>query len=117
MCILLLIRVFSLLWCVLSSTPGKKILALAVTEPQAGSDVADLKTTAERDGDYYVINGLKKFISGGMKADWFTVAVRTGGKGMGGVSLILVDAKSEGIRRTRMKTQGWWISTTTVRNN
>lgn len=93
---------------------GKKILALAVTEPQAGSDVADLKTTAERDGDYYVINGLKKFISGGMKADWFTVAVRTGGKGMGGVSLILVDAKSEGIRRTRMKTQGWWISTTTL---
>lgn len=48
-----------------------------------------------------------------MKADWLTVAVRTGGEGMGGVSLLLVDANSEGIRRTRMKMQGWWISTTT----
>lgn len=95
---------------------GKKILALAVTEPQAGSDVADLKTTAEKtpDGKFYIVNGLKKFISGGMKAGWFTVAVRTGGAGMGGVSLLLVDANSEGIRKTRMKTQGWWISTTTL---
>jgi len=93
---------------------GKKIMALAVTEPTAGSDVANLSTTAERDGDFYVVNGLKKFISGGMKADWFTVAVRTGGPGMRGVSLLLVDANSPGIRRTRMKTQGWWISTTTL---
>ena len=93
---------------------GKKIMALAVTEPTAGSDVAGLSTTAVRDGDFYVVNGIKKFISGGMKADWFTVAVRTGGPGMGGVSLLLVDAHSEGIRRTRMKMQGWWISTTTV---
>lgn len=53
---------------------GKKIMALAVTEPQAGSDVANLTTTAEKDGDFYVVNGLKKFISGGMKADWFTVS-------------------------------------------
>lgn len=93
---------------------GKKIMALAVTEPQAGSDVANLTTTAERDGDFFIVNGIKKFISGGMKADWFTVAVRTGGPGMGGVSLLLVDAHSEGIRRTRMKMQGWWISTTTL---
>lgn len=44
---------------------GKKIMALAVTEPQAGSDVANLTTTAERDGDFFIVNGLKKFISGG----------------------------------------------------
>jgi acyl-CoA dehydrogenase len=93
---------------------GKKIMALAVTEPQAGSDVANLLTTAVRDGDHYIVNGLKKFISGGMKASWFTVAVRTGGPGMGGVSLLLVDANSEGVKRTRMKMQGWWISTTTL---
>lgn len=97
---------------------GKKIMALAVTEPYAGSDVANLLTTAEKitenGEEFYVINGLKKFISGGMKADWFTVAVRTGGKGMGGVSLLLVDAKTAGIKRTRIKTSGWWISTTTL---
>lgn len=95
---------------------GKKIMSLAVTEPQAGSDVANLLTTAEKtpDGKYYIVNGVKKFISGGMKASWFTVAVRTGGPGMRGVSLLLVDANSEGIRRTRMKMQGWWTSTTTL---
>ena len=61
---------------------GKKIMALAVTEPQAGSDVANLTTTADVDGDFYVVNGLKKFISGGMKADWFTVRgeKRSGGE-------------------------------------
>src|SRR4051812_40335954 len=89
-------------------------MALAVTEPQAGSDVANLTTTARREGDFYVLDGVKKFISAGMKADWYVVACRTGGEGMGGVSLLLVDANSEGIKKNRMKMQGWWISTTTL---
>ena len=91
---------------------GKKIMCLAVTEPYAGSDVAGLQTTAVRDGDYYIVNGAKKFITGGMKADYFTTAVRTGGEGMGGVSLILIEKDMPGITLRRMKTQGWWISNT-----
>uniref|UniRef100_A0A7S4M790 Cytochrome b5 heme-binding domain-containing protein n=1 Tax=Vannella robusta TaxID=1487602 RepID=A0A7S4M790_9EUKA len=91
---------------------GKKIMCLAVTEPYAGSDVASLQTTAVRDGDFYIVNGAKKFITGGMKADYFTTAVRTGGEGMGGISLLLIEKGSPGLSVRRMKTQGWWISNT-----
>lgn len=77
-----------------------------------GYSVANLLTTAEKITEngqqYYIVNGLKKFISGGMKAHWLTVAVRTGGAGMGGVSLLLVDTSTPGITRTRMKTQGMY---------
>ena len=62
---------------------GEKISALAITEPSGGSDVANLKTTAQREGDHYVVNGSKMFITSGMRADYFTVAVRTGGPGVG----------------------------------
>ena len=65
---------------------GDKISALAITEPGGGSDVANLKTTARREGDHYVVNGSKMFITSGVRADYFTVAVRTGGAGAGGVS-------------------------------
>jgi acyl-CoA dehydrogenase len=64
---------------------GDKISALAITEPSGGSDVANLKTTARREGDHYVVNGSKMFITSGMRADYYTVAVRTGGPGAGGV--------------------------------
>ncbi|MBY0408748.1 MAG: acyl-CoA dehydrogenase family protein [Burkholderiaceae bacterium] len=57
---------------------GEKIVALAITEPGGGSDVAQLATTARRDGDDYVVDGEKVFITSGMRADWITVAVRTG---------------------------------------
>ena len=60
---------------------GKKISALAITEPSGGSDVANLRTTARRDGDHYVVNGEKTFITSGMRADYITTAVRTGGAG------------------------------------
>ena len=70
---------------------GEKISALAITEPSGGSDVANLSTTAQRDGDHFVINGSKTFITSGMRADFITLAVRTGGPGAGGVSLILVE--------------------------
>ena len=92
---------------------GKKIMSLAVTEPGAGSDVASLTTTARKEGDFYVINGEKKFITSGMRAQYFTVAVRTGGSGMGGVSLLLVERDMPGVTIRRQKTQGWWTSSTT----
>ncbi len=60
---------------------GEKISALAITEPSGGSDVANLKTTARREGDHYVVNGSKMFITSGMRADYYTVAVRTGARG------------------------------------
>ena len=63
---------------------GKKISALAITEPSGGSDVANLRTSARRDGDFYVVNGEKTFITSGMRADYITTAVRTGGPGRGG---------------------------------
>jgi len=91
---------------------GKKIMSLAVTEPYAGSDVASLRTTARREGDFFIVNGEKKFITSGTKATYFTVAVRTGGKGMKGVSLLLMEAGMPGFTIRRQKTQGWWISGT-----
>ena len=92
---------------------GKKRIALAITEPSGGSDVANLQTTANREGDYYIVNGSKTFISGGMGADWFTTGVRTGGKGGAGVSLIVIPADLEGVSRTPLdKKQGWWCSDT-----
>jgi acyl-CoA dehydrogenase len=91
---------------------GEKISALAITEPSGGSDVANLRTTARRDGDNYVINGSKTFISSGMRADFITLAVRTGGPGASGVSLILVEGNPEGLQRTPLKKMGWWCSDT-----
>jgi len=91
---------------------GEKIIALAITEPSGGSDVAQLKTRAEKRGNHYVLNGSKMFITSGMRADWFTVAVRTGGAGMGGISLMLVEADRPGVSRTRLDKMGWRCSDT-----
>lgn len=91
---------------------GEKISALAITEPTGGSDVANLKTTARREGDEYVVNGSKMFITSGMRADYYTVAVRTGGEGAGGVSLLLIERDRPGFTRTPLKKQGWWASDT-----
>jgi acyl-CoA dehydrogenase len=91
---------------------GEKISALAITEPSGGSDVANLKTTARRDGDHYVVNGSKMFITSGMRADFYTVAVRTGGEGAGGVSLLLIERDTPGFTRTPLKKMGWWASDT-----
>ena len=76
---------------------GKKISALAITEPSGGSDVANLRTKARRDGDHYVVSGEKTFITSGMRADYLTVAVRTGGEGAGGVSLLLIEGDTPGL--------------------
>ncbi|MCW9035438.1 MAG: acyl-CoA dehydrogenase family protein [Rhodospirillales bacterium] len=91
---------------------GEKIHALAITEPFGGSDVANLKTRAVLDGDDYVVNGSKIFITSGMRADYYTVAVRTGGEGAGGVSLLLIERDRLGFTRTSLKKQGWWASDT-----
>jgi acyl-CoA dehydrogenase len=91
---------------------GKKISALAITEPSGGSDVANLRTSARRDGDDYVVNGEKTFITSGMRADYITTAVRTGGPGPGGVSLLLIPGDTPGLTRTPLKKMGWWASDT-----
>jgi acyl-CoA dehydrogenase len=92
---------------------GDKIAALAVTEPGGGSDVANLRTRAVRDGDHYVVNGSKTFITSGVRADYYTVAVRTGDPGFGGISLLLVEKDTPGFTVGRkFKKMGWWASDT-----
>ncbi|MCG2842804.1 acyl-CoA dehydrogenase family protein [Sandaracinobacter sp. RS1-74] len=91
---------------------GEKIISLCITEPGAGSDVAQLKTRAERKGAHYRVNGSKMFITSAMRADYLTVAVRTGGPGMGGISLLLVEADRPGVSRTRLEKMGWHCSDT-----
>ena len=94
---------------------GEKIAALAITEPGGGSDVAALRTTARRNGDDYIINGEKVFITSGMRADFITVAVRTGeagSKGASGISMIVVPGDSAGLSRSRLEKMGWWCSDT-----
>lgn len=91
---------------------GEKIAALAITEPSGGSDVANLQTSARRDGEHYVVNGSKTFITSGIRADFYTVAVRTGGEGMGGVSLLLIERGTPGLSATPLEKMGWWASDT-----
>ncbi|HEH8417170.1 acyl-CoA dehydrogenase family protein [Pseudomonas aeruginosa] len=92
---------------------GEKIMALAVTEPSGGSDVANLKTRAVRDGDHYRVSGSKTFITSGVRADYYTVAVRTGGEGFAGISLLLVEKGAAGFSVGRkLKKMGWWASDT-----
>ena len=91
---------------------GDKIIALCVTEPSGGSDVANLKTRARREGDDYVVNGEKTLITSGYRADFLTVAVRTGGDGAGGLSFLLVEADRPGVSRAPLKKMGWWMSDT-----
>ncbi len=93
---------------------GERIAALAITEPSGGSDVAALRTRAERDGDEFVVNGEKTFITSGMRADFFTVAVRTNpqAEGARGISLLLIEGDRPGIARSPLRKMGWWASDT-----
>jgi acyl-CoA dehydrogenase len=91
---------------------GEKIAAFAVTEPSGGSDVARLRTTARLDDGHWVLDGEKVFITSGLRADWLTVAVRTGGPGPGGLSLIAVPGDAPGLTRTPLQKMGWWCSDT-----
>jgi len=92
---------------------GELIGSLAVTEPDGGSDVAAVRTSARREGDRYVVNGGKTFITSGARADFITTAVRTGGDGYGGVSLLVIDTDSPGFTVTRrLDKLGWHCSDT-----
>ncbi len=91
---------------------GDKIAALAITEPGGGSDVAAIRTTARLEGGEWVLNGEKVFITSGLRADWITVAVRTGGPGASGLSLIAVPGDAPGLSRTPLRKMGWWASDT-----
>ena len=92
---------------------GEKIGALAVTEPGGGSDVASIRTTAVRDGDSFVVNGSKTFITSGVRADFVTTAVRTGGPGHGGISLLVVEKGTPGFTVDRgLAKMGWHCSDT-----
>jgi len=84
---------------------GEKNIALCISEPWVGSDVANLRTSAKKEGDFYIVNGLKKWITGGAFADFFTVAVRTGGPGPLGISLLLLEKGMPGISVRKMPTQ------------
>ncbi len=84
-----------------SMVEGKTIGAIAMTEPNAGSDLRAIRTTARREGDHYVINGAKTFISNGQNADLVIVAARTGTADGGGISLFLVESTRTGFRRGR----------------
>jgi len=84
---------------------GRKNISLAISEPTAGSDVAAIRATAVREGDLYRVSGQKKWITGGHVADFLTLAVRTGGPGNKGISLLLVDTKTPGIEIRKMQTQ------------
>jgi len=91
---------------------GKRIICLAISEPEAGSDVANLRTVAKRDDDHFIVNGSKMFISNGVRADYYTTAVRTGGQGMDGLSLLLIERDTPGLSTTSLKKSGWWTSDT-----
>jgi acyl-CoA dehydrogenase len=92
---------------------GDLIGALAVSEPDAGSDVARIRTRAARKGPHYVLNGSKTFITSGCRADFVTVAARTGEEGHRGVSLLVVERGMPGFEVSReLKKMGWWCSDT-----
>jgi acyl-CoA dehydrogenase len=87
---------------------GTAIAALAITEPDAGSDVQGIRTTAQREGDFFIVNGSKTFITSGHSADFITTLVRTDA----GHSLLIIDANSEGVSRTKLNKIGWHSSDT-----
>jgi len=92
---------------------GDRIAALAITEPGGGSDVSNLSTTAVRDGDHYLVNGNKTFITSGTRADQITCAVRTGDPGAHGITLLVIEADTPGYSvSSPLKKTGWWASDT-----
>ncbi len=93
---------------------GELIGALAITEPDGGSDVGHLRTSARRDGDDYIVNGAKTYITSGVRADYVVTAVRTGGRGAAGVSLVVVEKGTPGFEVTRKLDKMGWRSSDTA---
>jgi len=94
---------------------GKKIICLGITEGTAGSDVANIQTSAEDKGDHFLVNGSKMWITNGIYADYFTVAVRTGPPGSAhkGISMLLIERSMPGVTTQKMDCMGVWTSGTT----
>lgn len=93
---------------------GRMIGSLAITEPSGGSDVGHLRTTAVRDGDHFVVNGSKTFITSAVRADFVVTAVRTGGPGAGGVSLLVIEKGTPGFEVTRKLDKMGWLASDTA---
>lgn len=93
---------------------GEKIGSLAITEPDGGSDVAGIRTSAKRDGDDYVVNGAKTYITSGVRADFVTTAVRTGDAGAHGVSLLVVEKGTPGFTVSRKLDKMGWLASDTA---
>lgn len=92
---------------------GEKIGAMAVTEPNAGSDVSAIATKAERKGDHYVLNGAKTFITSGVRGDYITVLARTSADPYAGLTFFVVEKDSPGYSvSAKLKKMGWWASDT-----
>ncbi len=92
---------------------GHKICALAITEPNTGSDVAGVRTRARLDADHFVVNGAKMFITSGTRADFLTTLVRTGDDPHGGLSFLVIETDRDGVRVSApLKKHGWWASDT-----
>lgn len=92
---------------------GQLIGSLAITEPGGGSDMGHLRTSAVRDGDHYVVNGAKTYITSAVRGDYVVTAVRTGGPGAAGVSLLVVEKGTPGFEVSRrLEKMGWRSSDT-----
>lgn len=92
---------------------GEQICGLAITEPNTGSDVAGVQTRAERDGEHFVVNGAKMFITSGTRADFLTTLVRTGEDRHGGLSFLVIETDRDGVSLSApLKKHGWWASDT-----
>jgi alkylation response protein AidB-like acyl-CoA dehydrogenase len=101
--------------CAVDCLSGKKIICLGITEGTAGSDVSNISTTAVDNGDHFVVNGSKMWITNGIYADYFTVAVRTGvpGSAHKGISMLLIERSMQGVQTQKMDCMGVWASGTT----
>lgn len=99
---------------VVPTLAGQKIGALAITEPGGGSDVGHLTTSAVRDGEFYIVNGAKTYITSGVRADYVVTAVRTGGPGAAGVSLLVVEKGTPGFEVSRKLDKMGWRSSDTA---
>jgi acyl-CoA dehydrogenase len=93
---------------------GQLIGSLAITEPGGGSDVGHLTTRAVREGDHYIIDGTKTYITSGVRADYVVTAARTGGPGAAGVSLIVVEKGTPGFEVSRKLDKMGWRSSDTA---
>ena len=92
---------------------GEMIGSLAITEPGGGSDVGHLRTTAVRDGDHYVVNGSKTYITSAVRGDYVVAAVRTGGPGAAGISMLVIEKGTPGFEVSRkLEKMGWRSSDT-----